>query len=296
MDPVGQYLISTRTVFLLLESFPNAEEPHQFISEIEERMPCIMRPSRQSDYNSFTPDTPIVIDNGGSTFRIGWAGESNPRLGFRNVVQRPRHKATGETVTIVGDHDPSLMKYFDCTRSSHRSAFDSNVVYQFEIMEYIMILDFGFERMGADGSQVYLHHVVEVRTRTLNLNLNQILLAHKAQMLGFAAFGVDAAFSYKNNQKTGLCYDDGLAICAGFTTSHIIPGEPVLEACCRTNVGGYHITDYLKQLLSLKYPYHTASITWDKVEELKIEHCYISLDYASEAQLFQGYDHMRPAS
>ncbi|KAL5986993.1 Actin-related protein 5 [Asimina triloba] len=42
--------------------------------------------------------------------------------------------------------------------------------------------------------------------------------------LGFAAFGVDAAFSYKYNQKTGLCYNDGLAICAGFTTSHIIPG------------------------------------------------------------------------
>lgn len=43
----------------------------------------------------------------------------------------------GETVTIVGDHDPALLKYFDCTRSGPRSAFDSNVVYQFEIMEYV---------------------------------------------------------------------------------------------------------------------------------------------------------------
>lgn len=48
---------------------------------------------------------------------------------------------TGETVTIVGDHhDPALMKYFDCTRSSWRSAFDNNVVYQFEIMEYVSLL------------------------------------------------------------------------------------------------------------------------------------------------------------
>lgn len=44
---------------------------------------------------------------------------------------------SGETVTIVGDHDPSLMKYFDCTRSGPRSAFDGNVVYQFENMEYV---------------------------------------------------------------------------------------------------------------------------------------------------------------
>lgn len=43
----------------------------------------------------------------------------------------------GETVTIVGDHDPAMLKYFDCTRSGPRSAFDSNVVYQFEIMEYV---------------------------------------------------------------------------------------------------------------------------------------------------------------
>ena len=45
----------------------------------------------------------------------------------------------GETITVVGDHDPALLKYFDCTRSGPRSAFDSNVVYQFEIMEYVRL-------------------------------------------------------------------------------------------------------------------------------------------------------------
>ncbi|KAK9087453.1 hypothetical protein Syun_029847 [Stephania yunnanensis] len=35
-----------------------------------------------------------------------------------------------------GDHDPALMKYFDCTCSFQSSAFDGNVVYQFEIMGY----------------------------------------------------------------------------------------------------------------------------------------------------------------
>lgn len=45
----------------------------------------------------------------------------------------------GETVTIVGDHDVALLKYFDCTRSGPRSAFDNNVVYQFEIMEYVSL-------------------------------------------------------------------------------------------------------------------------------------------------------------
>ena len=42
-------------------------------------------------------------------------------------------------MTIVGDHDVALLKYFDCTRSGPRSAFDNNVVYQFEIMEYVSL-------------------------------------------------------------------------------------------------------------------------------------------------------------
>lgn len=39
----------------------------------------------------------------------------------------------------------------------------------------------------------------------------------------FTAFGVDAAFSYKYNQQLGICDEDGLTICSGFTTSHVIP-------------------------------------------------------------------------
>ncbi|XP_010520098.1 PREDICTED: actin-related protein 5 isoform X2 [Tarenaya hassleriana] len=104
------------------------------------------------------------------------------------------------------------------------------------------------------------------------------------------AFGVDAAFSYKYNQLHGVCKKDGIALCPGFTTTHAIPfvdGEPIFRGSCRTNIGGYHVTDYLKQLLSLKYPYHSSRFTWEKAEDLKMEHCYIAPDYASEARLFQ---------
>ncbi|KAL1365327.1 hypothetical protein HN51_013375 [Arachis hypogaea] len=252
-------------------------------------MPFISKINRQSDYNLFRSATPLVIDNGASYFRIGWAGEDDPRVIFRNIVQRPRHKTTGETVTIVGDHDPALLKYFDCTRSGPRSAFDSNVVYQFEIMEYI--LDFGFDRMGANGSEI--DHPVLITECVCNpvqsrSKMGELLF--ETYGVPSIAFGVDAAFSYKYNQLQGICDRDGLAMCPGFTTTHVIPfidGEPMYKGCCRTNVGGYHVTNYLKQLLSLKYPYHMGRFTWEKVEDLKMEHCYIAQDYISEAKLFQ---------
>ncbi|KAM6582274.1 hypothetical protein CsatB_009276 [Cannabis sativa] len=252
-------------------------------------MPFISRIQRQSDYSLFPPSTPIVIDNGASYFRIGWAGETEPRVIFRNIVQRPRHKTTGETVTIVGDHDPTLLKYFDCTRSGPRSAFESNVVYQFEIMEYV--LDFAFDRLGANESQI--DHPILITECVCNPVYSRGKMAEllfETYGVPSIAYGVDAAFSYKYNQQHGVCAKDGLAICPGFTTTHVIPfinGEPVYKGCCRTNIGGFHITDYMKQLLSLKYPHHMARFTWEKVEDLKMEHCYIAQDYGSEAQLFQ---------
>jgi len=42
-------------------------------------------------------------------------------------------------------------------------------------------------------------------------------------VLGFSAFGVDAAFSYTYNQRLGICNKEGLAVCSGFNTSHVIP-------------------------------------------------------------------------
>lgn len=255
-------------------------------------MPFISKIERQSDYHLFPSTTPIVIDNGASYFRIGWAGETEPRVIFRNIVQRPRHKATGETVTIVGDHDPALLRYFDCTRSGPRSAFDSNVVYQFEIMEYI--LDFAFDRLGANGSRI--DHPVLITECVCNPVQSRSKMAEllfETYGVPSVAFGVDAAFSYRYNQQLGVCGKDGLALCPGFTTTHVIPfidGEPVYKGSCRTNIGGYHITDYLKQLLSLKYPHHMARFTWEKVEDLKMEHCYIAQDYFSEVRLFQKGD------
>lgn len=50
----------------------------------------------------------------------------------------------GELVSLVGEFDPSFVKLFDFTRSSIRSAFDGNVVYQFETMECVSFIDAPF--------------------------------------------------------------------------------------------------------------------------------------------------------
>jgi actin-related protein 5 len=43
-------------------------------------MPSLKRPSRQTDFARFSSSTPIVIDNGSSTFRIGYEVPAAPAL------------------------------------------------------------------------------------------------------------------------------------------------------------------------------------------------------------------------
>lgn len=40
-------------------------------------------------------------------------------------------------------------------------------------------------------------------------------------------------------------------------------------------------------IVFFKNTFNRSRITWEKVEDLKMEHCYIATDYASEARLFQ---------
>ncbi|KAI5066241.1 hypothetical protein GOP47_0018865 [Adiantum capillus-veneris] len=248
--------------------------------------------SRQDDYYTFDASRAIVIDNGAHTCRVGWAGESEPRMTFRNVLHRPRLRPSGNVINIVGDYDPTLSRYLDFTRSSYRSAFDANVVYQFETME--CVFDYVFNRMGVDGDEIE-HPVLltECPCNPLYSRSKMAELLFETYGIPSLGLGIDGVFSYLQNKRLGMCGADGLVVCSGFTTTHSIPiyhGEPVLEACCRTNVGGYHVTDYMKRLLSLEYPYHVASLSWEKVEALKIEHGYIAEDYSAELHLFQRGD------
>lgn len=54
-------------------------------------------------------------------------------------------------------------------------------------------------------------------------NVSNTGLINLSFLFIISAFGVDAAFSYKYNQRLGVCDKDGLAICPGFTTTHVIP-------------------------------------------------------------------------
>eukprot|EP00897_Mesotaenium_endlicherianum_P003885 jgi/Mesen1/3524/ME000197S02546 len=241
----------------------------------------VARPKKATDYREKYmrhTETPIVIDNGSYRCRVGWAGEEEPRYDFRNLLAKPRVKATGQVASIVGDYSAaSVSRHFDFARSSVRSPFDGNVVYNYETLE--SIFDYAFDRLGLEGDGRVAHSllVTECPGNPLYSRAKMAELAFETYGVPSLALGVDAPFSFAHNLKKGRCGPDGLLVSVGHSATHVIPmvgGEPVWEACCRAPLGGLHCTDFLKKYLSLVYPHHAASLSWERVEEMKHKHCH----------------------
>ncbi|MED6132808.1 Nuclear actin-protein involved in chromatin remodeling [Stylosanthes scabra] len=65
-------------------------------------MPFISQIGQQSDYNLFGSATPLVIDNGASYFRNGWAGKIKPRVCyFPPIFAFPKVPFSGLLLDLV---------------------------------------------------------------------------------------------------------------------------------------------------------------------------------------------------
>ena len=49
----------------------------------------------------------LVVDNGSSMCKAGFAGDDAPRLAFPSIVGRPRHQGAGQKDSYVGDEAQS---------------------------------------------------------------------------------------------------------------------------------------------------------------------------------------------
>ncbi|CAI5500129.1 unnamed protein product [Closterium sp. Naga37s-1] len=196
-------------------------------------------------------------------------------------------------VTVVGDWDPAwpALRALEFGRQSIRSPFESNVIYNFELME--CIFDYAFDRLGVEGGGRVNHPVLltEAPCAPLYTRGKTAELMFETYGVPALAFGVDGVFSYRHNTAQHHSVPDGLLVNCGHSTTHVMPmiaGQPLLDATCRIPVGGWHVTDYLKRLLTLLYPQHASVITWERAEEMKCRGVYVAIDYSQELKAFQS--------
>ncbi|KAL9030105.1 MAG: hypothetical protein Q9196_001745 [Gyalolechia fulgens] len=120
----------------LLRVWPAAESPFRGY----EALPT-------DGYAQTSGNTAIVIDNGASTLRAGWASDKSPRVNFPATVARYRDRKINKTVSYVGYN-----AFADATtRGQIRNAFEpgSSIIGNWDVMEGL--LDYTFVSLGLSG-------------------------------------------------------------------------------------------------------------------------------------------------
>ncbi|CAI5973818.1 unnamed protein product [Closterium sp. NIES-64] len=138
--------------------------------------------------------------------------------------------ASRSQVTVVGDWDPAwpALRTLEFGRQSIRSPFESNVIYNFELME--CIFDYAFDRLGVEGGGRVNHPVLltEAPCAPLYTRGKTAELMFETYGVPALAFGVDGVFSYRLNTAQHHSVPDGLLVNCGHSTTHVMP----VCSCC----------------------------------------------------------------
>ncbi|XP_071119674.1 actin-1-like [Haliotis cracherodii] len=219
----------------------------------------------------------VVIDNGSSLCKAGFAGDNEPKVVFPEVVGRLRYQGHmagfGQKATYVGGEAVSKRGILTLNYP-----VPHGIVTKWEDMEEIWRHMFDNELHVAPEE-----HPVLLTEVPLNPMPNR---ERMAQMM-FETFnvpsiyvGVQAALSlYASGRTTGLVLDSG----AGVT--HAVPiskGKIVTPGIIRLNYAGADVTSYLTKLLTKGGDSFTTTAEREISDDLKKTHSYVALDFEQE--------------
>ncbi|ONH65843.1 Actin-related protein 5 [Cyberlindnera fabianii] len=226
--------------------------------------------------DAYAPGVPIAIDFGSSALRVGMTSQKGPQINIPMLISKYRDRKSGKSMTFVGDDvflDPSI-------KAQARSPFDGAFVTNWEYVE--QILDYSFKHIGVSSSGRVDNPIVltERPGASLLQRKGYYELLYETYGVNKVALGIDSLFSYhQNNGHTGI------VIGTGHESTHVIPvvsGKALMPEAKRLNWGGHQASNYMSNLLSLKYPYFPSKITNYQVDNIVKDFCYVSKNYNQE--------------
>jgi actin-related protein 5 len=221
----------------------------------------------------------IIIDNGSCVIRAGTDFDSKPLLCFQNVVHKFCAKATGNNEIAFGGEESDLPV---CVRLNSKSAYDSNILTNFDLFELQM--NHIFSKFGLKKAPKRLV-ITEAIGSFVGVRENSNELFHNGFSIPKVLYGIDALFAFYGASGAA---EWGIVISIGFKATHLIPicnGKAEMKNAKRLNIGGWHLQDFLLKLLKAKYPAFPYKLTFQEASLFVYEHCKFASNFSSELKI-----------
>lgn len=247
----------------------------------------------------------IVIDNGGSTCKVGFAGQTDPV----RLMTNGQAKSKSEHKVFVADQFDSCN---DFSALQYRLSLERGCLVNWDTQAEVWARAFGPDVLRINPSECsLLLSETPLCPTAIQDTLDEMVFEH----FGFDSYctrqaPVLAALAAQQQQQkaqsqptaaaAGAAEDAGgassarpatLVVDCGFSATHCVPifgGVPLNFATKRLNVGGKMLTNHLKQIISYR-SYNVMEET-HLINDVKERLCYVSLDLPAELALtrFKG--------
>lgn len=247
-------------------------------------------PLQQSDYTPFrNKQTPIVIDNGSSNLRYGFALDPSTQLAQHtpfsgpNIVSRFKDRRSNRPVLIFGEG----VEFDSGARAQARTPWEGDVLLNFDALENA--LDYAFVHLCVNNCESVEHPILMSERLCSPLHSRGLTSELMFELYGVPQllYCVDSMMSFYNNNvpRVGSGFtSDGLVISFNTASTSVIPilsGRGILNHCKRIPWGASHAADYLQKLIQLKYPNFPTRITSPQITWIFQNVCRFSPDYTS---------------
>ena len=199
--------------------------------------------------DSINSNTPIIIDFGTSTIRVGFKGQEKPTLIFPNILGEIKYQKAGgllkkgEKNEKIGNDCLKYMGIINLKYPSEHGIF-SDIDDINQIFEYIY-LNLGINMAEAKEHPVLISEPLLNPKENRQKITNVLFETHKIDYLFFASQPVLSLYS--TSSASGAVLESG----EGITQSCIIyEGLSIPGSYKRINLGGRDVTEYLQLLLN----------------------------------------------
>lgn len=213
----------------------------------------------------------LVLDNGAYLAKSGLSTDTSPRL-TPNFISRSKNGRE----TYIGS-ELNDCKDFSCL--FYNLAFHKGIPINWDIQRQVWSQIFKKHNVDCSSTQVLVTEPI------FNLSFTQECI-EEAVFEEFSFEGLIransvglAAYKYLKENSKDFC----LVIDSGYSFTHIAPyykGQIILEGIRRLNVGGKHMTNYLKEVVSYR-----QLMVMDEtyvINQVKEDLCFVSTDFKND--------------